>query len=283
MAQDASRMILMLGVVGVGGYVAYEYMQYQTGLSNFNKGDPSGATSAAIQSNLSFISWLTLKLGFGSPSGSAEAMAFAAMQNAIGGVVVMPPTPTPGTTPAMSSAGASTSVSTTPTTTPTTGGTTTASSTPTVSQPTAADLQHSINMTLANADQWNYGYKTLMGTGIESVYGFNFDTVYGAVQGQTRSSGMMTAQAFLNAPGIAGFRPASGVRSAAVRHTGVGGLGAIAHFYTPITRSVGSMLYSAQHPSPYRQPSYNLSGFIQPTGFEMALLGGQSLRSNRII
>lgn len=280
MAQDASRMILMLGVVGVGGYIAYEYMQYQHGLSNLNTADPSGATSAAVGAVLPFMSWLTLKLGFGTASSNAEANAFTALQNAMAGVVVMPPTPTPGTTPAMSSAGASTSVSTTPTTTPTTGGTTTASSTPTVSQPTAADLQHSINMTLANADQWNYGYKQLMGTGIESVYGFNFDAVYGAVQGQTRSSGMMTAQAFLNAPGIAGFRPASGVRRTNVRHTG---MGAIAHFYSPVTRSVGSMLYSAQHPSPYRQPSYNLSGFIQPTGFEMALLGGQSLRSNRIV
>lgn len=275
MAQDAGRMILMLGVLGVGGYIAYEYTQYQTGLSNLNHADPSGATAAAIQANLSFMSWLTLKLGMGSPSGNAEANAFTALQNAIAGVVTMPPTPTPGTTPTMSAGGQSTSVSTTPTTTPTTGGTTTASSAATVSQPTAADLQHAINKTLANADQWNYGYKQLLGTGIESVYGFNFDQVYGAVQGreQIRSSGMMTAQAFLSAPVNAGFKPTAGFS----------GLGAIAHFYTPITRSVGSMLYSAQHPSPYRQPSYNLAGFVQPLGFEMALLGRQTLRSNRII
>lgn len=276
MAQDASRMVLMLGVVGIGGYIAYEYIQYQHGLSNLNTSDPSGATSAAVQAVLPFMSWLMLKLGFSTATSNAEANAFTAIQNAMAGVVTMPPTPTPGTTPAMSSAGASTSVSTTPTTTPTTGGTTTASSTPTVSQPTAADLAHSINKTLANADQWNYGYKQLMGTGIESVYGFNFDQVYGAVQGreQIRSSGMMTAQTFLNAPVNAGFKPVK---------SGVSGLGAIAHFYTPVTRSVGSMLYSAQHPSPYRQPSYNLAGFIQPTGFEMALLGRQTLRSNRII
>ena len=278
MAQDASRMVLMLGVIGVGGYIAYEYMQYQSGLSNLNRADPSGATSAAVQAVLPFTTWLMqVKLNFSTVNNltAQQSNALAALENAMAGVVAMPPTPTPGTTPAMSAAGGSTSVSTTPTTTPTTGGTTTASSTPTVSQPTAADLQHSINMTLANADQWNTAYKQLMGTGIESVYGFNFDTVYGAISGreQIRSSGMMTAQAFLNAPVVAGFKPTSGVS----------GLGAIAHFYTPIQRTVGSMLYSAQHPSPYRQPSYNLSGFIQPTGFEMALLGGQSLRSNRIV
>ena len=282
MAQDASRMILMLGVLGVGGYVAYEYMRYQSGLSNLNKADPSGVTSAAIAQNLPFMSWLSLNLGFGSFSGNAEANAFTAMQNAIAGVVTMPPTPTPGTTPTMTAATQSTSVSTTPTTTPTTGGTTTASSTPTVSQPTAADLQHVINMPLANADQWNYAYEHLMGTGIDTVYGFNFDQVYGAIQGreQIRSSGLMTAQTFLNAPATAGFKPVTHQSTALRKRFG---LGAIAHFYTPITRSVGSMLYSAQHPSPYRQPSYNLAGFVQPLGFEMALLGRQTLRSNRII
>lgn len=128
-------------------------------------------------------------------------------------------------------------------------------------------------MTLANADQWNYAYKQLMGAGIEQVYGFSFDKVYGAVINGVRSSGNLSAQGFLNAPTTMGFKPT----------TGVSGLGAIAHFYTPVTRSVGSMVYSAQHPSPYRQPMLNLSGFTQPTGFEMALLGRQTLRGNKLI
>lgn len=272
MAQDATKTILTVGLVGVGGYLIYEYTRYQSGIANFNKADPTGGAAAAIETLLPFMTWVGINLGFSQATAGAQANALSALQNAVAGNVTMPPTVTPGTTPTMAQANLPTNVSTTPSSTPTTAP---ASSMPTVQQPTAGDLQHAINMTLANADQWNYGYKQLMGTGIETVYGFSFDQVYGAVQGreQIRSSGMMSAQAFLNAPVAAGFKPTSGVS----------GLGAIAHFYTPVTRSVGSMVYSSQHPSPYRQGMLNLSGFTQPTGFEMALLGRQTLRGNKLI
>ena len=275
MAQDAGKTIVTLGILGVGGYLVYEYTRYQSGIANMNKADPTGATSLILQTTLPFMSYVTLNLGIGTAT-VQQASAMAALQNAIAGTIVMPPTPSPGTTPTMAAAQSPTSVSTSPTTTPTTGGSAggTASSTPSVQQPTAADLHATINMALATADQWNYGYKQLMGAGIEQVYGFNFDTVYGAVgsNGQ-RSSGQLTAQGFLSAPTIMGFKPTSGVS----------GLGAIAHFYTPIMRSSGSMIYSAQHPSPYRQPMTNLAGFTQPTGFEMALYGRQTLRGNKLI
>ena len=273
MAQDAGKTIVTLGVLGAGGYLVYEYMQYSTGMANINKADPSGNSAAAIASVLPFMTYVALKIGMGSAT-TTQASAFTALQNAIAGSVVMSPTPTPGTTPTMTAAQSPTSVSTTPTTTPTTGGSAggTASATATVQQPTAADLQAAINMTLATADQWNYAYKQLMGAGIDQVYNFNFDVVYGAIQNGARSSGQLSAQGFLNAPTVMGFKPTSGVS----------GLGAIAHFYTPVTRSSGSMLYSAQHPSPYRQPSTNMAGFTQPTGFEMALYGRQSLRGNKI-
>lgn len=272
MAQDAGKTILMIGVLGVGGYLVYEYTRYQHGISNIDQAHPG--LGAQFEAAIPFMTYLTLNLGIGSPT-QQEATAFAALQAAISANVVMPPTATPGTTPTMTAAQSPVSVSTTPTSTPTTAGSAggTASSTPTVQQPTAADLQHSINMTLANADQWNYAYHQLMGAGIDQVYNFNFDQVYGAVVNGVRSSGQLSAQGFLNAPVVAGFKPTSGVS----------GLGAIAHFYTPITRSSGSMLYAAQHPSPYRQPMTNLAGFTQPTGFEMALLGRQTLRGNKLI
>ena len=281
MAQDAARTILTVGIVGVGGYIFYQYTQYQSGIANFNKVDPTGNTAAQIESALPFMSYVILSLGFSQPSSAGEAAALGAMRNAISGTLVMPPTPTPGATPTMTAASSPTSVSTTPTTTPTTQGSAggTAAATASVQQPTAADLQHTINMSLATADQWNYGYKQLMGTGIESVYGFNFDTVYGALQaGGRRSSGMLTAQAFLSAPTTMGV-----AHTVTTPRPGFHGMGAIAHFYTPVVRSSGSMIYRAQHPSPYRNPMTNLAGFTQPTGFEMALLGRQTLRSNKLI
>lgn len=272
MAQDAGKTILMLGVVGVGGYLVYEYTRYHSAISGLTGGDPT--SMAAAQAQIPFMTYVMLNLGIGTAT-AQQATALAAIQKYLSGQLVTSPTPTPGTTPTMTASQSPVSVSTTPTSTPTTAGSAggTSSSTPTVQQPTAADLQHAINMTLANADQWNYAYHQLMGAGIDQVYAFNFDTVYGAVVNGVRSSGQLSAQGFLNAPVVAGFKPTSGVS----------GLGAIAHFYTPVTRSSGSMLYSAQHPSPYRQPMTNLAGFTQPTGFEMALLGRQTLRGNKII
>jgi hypothetical protein len=251
MADNTVKDILLLGLVAVGGYFLWE--------------------------------WLT------APAVSATTTT----------------TPTPGTTPTMVAAGAPTSVSTVPTTTPTTGGGAqgTSAAMPTVQQPTAADLQSTCggNATM-NADQWNYCYRQLMGAGIDSVFNFNFNTVYGAVQSNgTRSSGQMTASAFLSAPGNSGFvtpqtpqgssslgAPLSivGPRNLRVAsRANLAGLAAITHFYTPVVNPLGSMVYRAQHPSPYRYPmtgGSGFSGFTQPTGFEAALWGSGSLWRNKL-
>ena len=284
MAQDGMKNFLTLGIVGVSGYLVYEYMRYSSGIANINRSDPSGATASALEASLPFLTFVMLNLGFTSASSTQEAAAYAALQNAIGGYVV-PPTPTPGTTPTMTGP---TSVSTTATTTPTTSVSTVA----TVQQPTAVDLQHAINMLLASADQWNSAYRQLMGAGIDQVYGFSFDQVYGSVAADgTRSSGQLTAEGFLNAPIVMGFNTPKSTGVAPALHyqflramgPSLAGLGAIAQFYTPVVRSHGSMVYRAQHPSPYRNPMTNLAGFTQPIGMEMALYGQQTLRSNKII
>ena len=281
--------LLTLGMVGVGGYLAYEYMRYSSGVASINRSDPSGATASALEASLPFLTFVMLNLGFTSASSTQEAAAYAALQNAIGGYVV-PPTPTPGTTPTMTSP---TSVSTTPTTTPTTS----VSTVVTVQQPTAEDLQNVLKVLVATADQWNSVYRQLMGTGIEQVYGFNFDQVYGSVAADgTRSSGQLTALGFLTAPVVMGFKssiPGGAIPTAVevplhyqfIRAMGpsLAGLGAIAQFYTPVVRSQASMVYRAQHPSPYRNPMTNMGGFTQPIGMEMALYGQQTLRSNKII
>jgi hypothetical protein len=270
-AQDSTvKDIVLLALVGVGGYLLYEW-------------------------------WIS-------------------SQSTVSNVV----TPTPGTTPTQAQTGGITSVSTIPTSTPTTGpgAQGTSAAMPTVQQPTAADLQNALgNAGTATADQWNYEYKALMGAGIDSVFGFNFNTVYGAVgaNGQ-RSSGQMTAQAFLNAPASAGYIPPQTVQGTSngtsvssttsngtmqpflpVRRVpasttsmgtgtigqraGLAGLGAITHFYTPVINPLGSMVYRAQHPSPYRYPQTSgsgISGFTQATGFEQALWASGSLYRNRI-
>lgn len=289
MASSAGQTIALVAFGGVGIYLFIEYQSYQSGIATINKADPSGNSAAQVQAAMPFMTWVMLNIGFSQPSTAQEAAAFNAMQNAIGGTIALPPAPTPGTTPTMTQASAPTTVSTTPTSTPTTQGSAggTSASTPSVTQPTAADLQHAANMTLATADQWNYFYIQLMGAPMDKVLNFNFDTVYGPIVNGVRSSGQMSAQAFLNAPVSLGF--AAGTTHTALSprpgfHAGaLAGLGAIAHFYTPVVRSSGSMIYAAQHPSPYRQPQTNMSGFTQPTGMEMALLGRQSLRSNKLI
>lgn len=173
-------------------------------------------------------------------------------------------TPTPGTTPTMTQAQTPTSVSTAPTTTPATTTTTTGTA-----APTATDLQNQLNQTLAGADAWNYAYAQLTGVGIDRRYGFSFDQVYGSIVNGVRNNGqLLTANAFLTMPAAFGFTtPAK-----------LSGLGAIAQFYTPVVAPQGSMIYRAQHPSPYRYPMAGLGAFTQATGFEKALWGGRSLR-----
>lgn len=284
MAADAGKMIMFVGVAGVGGYVIYEYMQYQKVINQINLNDSTGNSAANFENTLPFISFLMA--GFSPPT--AGTPAYSAYQAAVAflsGAVATTPS-TPGTT--SSGQTTATSVSTTPTTTPSTqsttstGGSTTSNAPPATPQPTAADLQAAANASTASADQWNYYYRQLTGYGIEQIYGGNFDAIYGSIQANgQRSTGQLTAQAFLTLPAAMGL-----TRTAVSGMSGLGRLAAIARFYTPVVNPMASLVYRAQHPSPYRLPvSGGMSGLgavTQATGFEKALWAGSFIRSRRV-
>lgn len=281
MAADAGKLIMFAGVVGVGGYVVYQYMEYQKVINQINTLDPSGNQAAAFENTLSFLNFLMA--GFSPPApGTPAGEAYLAATKFLAGATTT--SPTPGTT-ASGQTGA-TSVSTAPTTTPgtqsttNTGGSTTASNAPPATPlPSAADLQSAARITSGSADQWNFSFRQLTGYGIEQIYGGNFDAIYGSVQANgQRSTGQITAQAFLTLPAAMGLtRTAVG---------GMSGFGAIARFYTPVVNPMASMVYRAQHPSPYRLPvSGGMSGLgavTQATGFEKALWAGGFIRSRRV-
>jgi hypothetical protein len=128
-------------------------------------------------------------------------------------------------------------------------------------------------MSLASPDQWNFAYRELTGYGIEQLYGGNFDAIYGPIQSNgQRPTGNITAQAFLTLPVAKGIAPG-----------GMSGFGAIARFYTPVVNPMASMVYRAQHPSPYRLPvSGGMGALTQATGFEKALWAGGFIRSRRV-
>lgn len=260
---DGGKTIVMVGIVGIGGYMAYEYMRYSNALSIINKADPTGATGNAIAQALGFMGYLSAT--FSAPAtGTAAAQAYQIITAANAGTLGQV-TQTPGTTAA---GPATTTVTTTPGTTPAPPAL--PSSSP---QPTAADLQNAMNTTLASADQWNFAYRQLTGYGIEQIYGGSFEAIYGALAADgTRATGNISAQAFLNLPSAKGMSA-----------TGLHGIGAIARFYTPVINPMGSMVYRAQHPSPYRAPmGGSLGALTQATGFEKALWAGSFLRSARI-
>ena len=265
---DAGKMIGLVGVLGVGGFVVYEFTTYNNALAAINRLDPTGNSALQIQSVFPFTSWLMA--AFGAPAaGTPQGNAYQVLQTALTGQLsVSAQTQTPGTT----SAGPSTtSVSTAPTST-----TNAAPPTPAATPlPTAQDLQNALNTGTASADQWNYAFRQLTGYGIEQLYGGNFDAIYGPIGANgTRSSGTMTATAFLNAPKAAGL---SGLGS------GFGRIGNIATFYTPVINPMANMVYRAQHPSPYRLPvGGGMSGLTQATGFEKALWAGGWVRSRRV-
>lgn len=260
---DGGKTIAMVGILGVGGYLAYEYTRYSNALSIINQHDPTGATGNAIGQTLGFMGFLTA--GFSAPAaGTPASQAYQLLTAAAGGTLGQV-APTPGTTAA---GPATTTVTTTPGTTPAPP-----SSPPSAPQPTAADLQNALNATTGSADQWNFAYRQLTGYGIEQIYGGDFGAIYGAVGSDgTRPTGNISAQAFLNLPSAKGLSA-----------TGLHGFGAIARFYTPVINSMGSMVYRAQHPSPYRAPmGGSLGALTQATGFEKALWAGGFLRNARI-
>jgi len=200
---DMARNLVVVGAVGVGAYLLYEYLKSSCGTN------PSGM----------FCSFIT-----------------------------------PGTT--SSTAGGQTSVSTVPTST--------------VTLPSATQLQTQLNATMSTADGWNSAFSTLMGFGIDRIYNFSFDQVYGPVP-----RGQISAQAFLQAPLLFGLSPQklSGLGQAFVRYQGA----------FPPTQA--SMLFHAHHPLPYAL-TYTMRGlgaFTQPSGFERALFAGRPLRPNRLL
>jgi hypothetical protein len=74
--------------------------------------------------------------------------------------------------------------------------------TPAGGEPTAGQLQSQINRLNATASEWNSAYTTLTGRSIDTLYGFNFNSVYGGL-GQTT----ITAGAFLSMAKATGLSP----------------------------------------------------------------------------
>lgn len=266
MAEGAGKTIVMLGVAGVGVYTIYEYTQYSHAINIINGADTTGKTGAAVQAALPFMSYLMA--GLSAPAaGTPAGNAYQLIQSALAGTLqAAAASQTPGTS-ATSGQPSQTSV--------TTAASTSTASQAAMPQPASADLQKALNMSTATADQWNYAYHQLTGYGIEQLYGSSFDTIYGAPDSNgNRSTGLMSADAFLSLPGAKGLTRVASLK----------GLGAIARFYTPVVNPMSSMVYRAQHPSPYRFPVSNgMGAFTQATGFEKALWSGRFLRGNKIL
>lgn len=263
MAADLGKTIALVGVVGVGGYFIYEYTRYKHALSVMDAADGTGKASAAVDQALGFMGFLAA--GFSAPaSNTAAGQAYAAVEAALAGPVQVSQQ-APGTG-AGSGQPSQTSVTQTP-------------APSAMPQPAAADLQKVLNANTATPDQWNYAYRQLTGYGIEQLYNTSFDAIYGPLDSNGQRSavgnaGVMSPDAFLSYPGAKGL----------TRTTSIKGLGAIARFYTPVINPMSSMVYRAQHPSPYRFPvGTGMSGFTQATGFEKALWAGRSLRGNKIL
>lgn len=259
---DAGKMIMTLGVVGVGGYVIYEYSRYNSALNTISSSSYGSQTALATQAYLPFLSYLMA--GFSLPTDKNALGAYNLIQGALAGTLGQA-TQAPGTT---------SSGQTTQTSVSGSANTSTAAQAA-MPQPTAADLQKVLNASTGTADQWNWAYHQLTGYGIEQLYGADFDVIYGAADSSgVRSTGIITAGAFLQMPLNKGLK----------RVASLSGLGAIARFYTPVVNSMASMVYRAQHPSPYRFPvGSGLGAFTQASGFEKALWAGRFLRGNKIL
>lgn len=311
---DSGKNLIMFGVIGAGGYLIYEYMQYSSAMNTASSGNATNLS--ALEQALPFLTWLQMNWTGAASGTTTQQTIYNGLQSILSGTAAASTTSTtPGTTPA--STGTPTTVSTAPPSTTTTSGSTAPSTTPQpivqtaptiVRQPVstrsgilsmATQMQSAIGMSTANADQWNYAFRQITGQDISTYYGFNFDTVYGAVVNGARSSGQLTAQAFLNmGQGAATVTPtqSAGSSSGGTVHPvrgGVKGLGAIARYPGPAILPIGNLLYQAHHPLPYL-PSYTLKGLggfgrpglgapTHPLGFERALYAGLPLRSNKVL
>lgn len=263
MAVNPGQTILLVGVAGVGGYLAWEYYQYSSALSTATQGNQSLISQA--ESILPFFTYLSANWGGTGSLNAQQLSVYQAIQAVQHPSTASSQQPTvPGTTSSTQPTNASTvpgstgqpSSSTSPTTVPT----------PTI----ATSMANTIQMTTATADQWNYAYGQLMGHGADAQYNFNFDKVYGPVVNGTRWSGTMSAQVFLQM---------------AQNGAGMNGLGTIVRLAGPALATQGNLIYQAHHPFPY-VPTYTLRGLgavVQATGFEKALFARQPLRSNRFL
>jgi hypothetical protein len=272
------KQIILFGMLGVGGYLVYEYMQYSNQMSalatQYGVGYYSGSNVTAavsqLEAVLSFMTYVAMKWGMGGTVTVAQQNVFDAMT----GVTTSPTQQAPGTT--SPSQPVSVTAVPAPTAAPPAS---TSTPTPSSLQTLAANMAGNINMTVASADQWNYAFSHVIGQNIDQKYGFSFDKVYGPITGpatkRVRNNGAtMSALMFLQlaAAAVPGGLP------------GLSGFGAIARFSGPVINSVGNMIYQAHHPLPYA-PTYTLRGLgavTQAMGFEKALFANHLLRSNRV-
>lgn len=259
---DTGKTILVLGVVGVGGYLLYEYSQYSTGVNAVAaaavgpSGDPSKAVSS-IEQTLPFMTYLQMAFGM-----TPATNLYNYIKSGAAGTLQSSQPQTPGTTPSMQQTGGQTSVTTTPTSTP---NTTTPAPSGTMTT-LAGNMAQAIGKTTATADEWDYAFNQIMGQAIDAKYGLNFDTVYGpAVNGVRNNGATMSALMFLQLAASAkgGSLP------------GLSGFGNIAQFGGPRYMTTGTMIYQMHHPFPYRPSFSGVGAYTQATGGERALWAGR--------
>lgn len=266
MAVNPGQTILLVGVLGAGGYLAYEYYQYSHAINSLANGNQSVISSA--ENVLSFFQYLSANWSGTGGMSAAQVQIYQAIQAFLSGATTQTQTPAPGTT----SSNQPTNIGTTSGST--TSGSTSSTSPTTIPTPSIATaMANAIGMQTANADQWNYAYNQLMGQGADAQYKFNFDKVYGPVVNGVRWSGTMSAQVFLQM---------------AQNGAGMSGLGTIVRLAGPALTTQGNLIYQAHHPFPY-VPTYTLRGLgamgamVQASGFEKALFTRQPMRSNRLL
>lgn len=94
--------------------------------------------------------------------------------------------------------------------------------TPAGGEPSAAQLQTQLNRLTASPADWNTAYASLTGRSIDVLYGFNFNSVYGATGNNT-----ITAAAFLSMAKATGLSP----------HITLSGIGSLYRgpVYSPVT------------------------------------------------
>ena len=276
------KQIALFGMLGVGGYIVYEYYRYSSAINTLVGGDQTQIASA--EAALPFFTFLSMN--WGGAGTSNQVQIYNALQAILSGTTTAS-SPQPGTT----STSQPTSISNAPSTTPAPLPPAPPANSPSQltsyrSTGIASQMEQLINMSSANADQWNWAYAQLTGQGIDAQYGFNFDTVYGPVVNGVRNNGAtMSAPVFLQKAGVSSGALAGGASRTTTKT--LHGLGVIANFVGPRYSTVGNMVYQIHHPFPYL-PTYTLKGLTglgtvtQAMGFEKALLAGQPLRSNRI-